>query len=148
RLLSSLGDGAGKASKVAARPKKKSTKSSPAFAPPPAAGGSEATAGERHLFTVDDLMGLMAAAPDGLDDDAVDSLVGVVRLCLHEAASDAVLLNRFRKEVGNPDGMLTARQVARLLDGAGRAAEMGEFLPTRENAAREKDVEALELLTK
>ncbi|MCI0642727.1 MAG: hypothetical protein L0Y72_15900 [Gemmataceae bacterium] len=103
---------------------------------------------EKHIFFPDDLLGLAAAAPKGLDKEAVRSLGGITRHVLAGGTVVEHLVSRFKKELAQPKdkAVLTARQAAKMLMAADQAVAMGEFLPTIEEATKEKDQEALNLL--
>src|SRR5262249_32776142 len=98
---------------------------------------------ERNQFAPDDLVGLAAAAPAGLDRPALDGLGGIARVCLQGGTVVDAIVQRFKAETAKPKGALTARQSARALAQAGAAAPIGDSLPSVEKAGQEKALEAL-----
>jgi hypothetical protein len=105
--------------------------------------------GERNRIAPDDLIGVAAAAPHGLDKDAINALGGVLSQGLASGTVVEAVVARFKAEAARPSGAaLTARQAARVLAAAGQAAEAGDFLPTLDKARADKDLEALNLLAR
>jgi hypothetical protein len=130
---------------------------------------------ERHKFSADDVLGLAAAAPKGtnptayparaailgsvgalarapagLDKDLLTTLAGILREAVVGGTLPEVAVARFRADVARPAGQaaLTRRQVAKLLTNSGNSEHAGEFLPTPEEAQKEGDLEALNLLSR
>lgn len=103
---------------------------------------------EQNLFSAEDLVGVAAVAPHGLDKAAVGQLGGILRLALAGPTVYEVALDRLKKEVAKPadQSALTRRQAAQLLVAAGRADGTADFLPTVEAAINQNDDEALNLL--
>jgi hypothetical protein len=105
---------------------------------------------ELNAFTADDVIGLAAAAPDGLDRDLTASLGAILRRSLEgqTVASDAVA--RFKREVETKTGkpVLTTRQAAQVLMEAGEPVGAGTFLPGLDRAVADKDSEGLNLLAR
>jgi hypothetical protein len=104
---------------------------------------------ERNQFSPDDILGLAAAAPKGLDKTSIASIGGILRQALGSGTVVEAVVRRFKAEAAKPSGAaLTARQAARLLSDADQAAEAGDFLPSLEKAQGEKDAEAMNLLAR
>ena len=131
---------------------------------------------ERHAFTLDDLLGLAAAAPagtnpkhfparaalagpgvvaskapKGLDDkEHLDPFASILREVMAGGTLAEVIVKRFEAEAAKPAGqsVFTKRQYAKLLVNAGLAPHVGKFLPAFEAAQKEKDLEALNLLSR
>jgi hypothetical protein len=131
---------------------------------------------ERHAFTLDDLLGLAAAAPagtnpkvfparaavagpgpvaarapKGLDDkEHLPALSAVLREVMVGGTLPEVAVKRFEEEAAKPAGEspLTRRQYAKLLVTSGQAAHADKFLPRFEDAEKSKDLEALNLLSR
>lgn len=105
---------------------------------------------ERNVFFTDDVLGLAAAAPHGLDRDLLTGVGGVLRQSITNGNGVEHVVARLKVEVAKPAGqsLFTRRQVAQLLTTADQAAEAGAFLPALEKAAADKDLEALNLLAK
>jgi hypothetical protein len=105
---------------------------------------------ELNAFNVDDVIGLAAAAPFGLDPQSTTSLGAILRRALdgHTVASDAMA--RFKVEVdrGTGKAALSARQAAQVLMAAGEPISAGAFLPGLDQANADKDAEALNLLSR
>jgi hypothetical protein len=105
--------------------------------------------GERNQFSPDDIIGLAAAAPKGLDKTSIASIGGILGQALGSGTVVEAMVRRFKAETAKPSGAaLTARQAARLLSDAGQAAEAGDFLPSLEMAQGDKDAEAMNLLAR
>lgn len=131
---------------------------------------------ERHAFSLDDLLGLAAAAPaganpkhfpvraavagpgvvaskapKGLDDkEHLTPFAGVLREVMAGGTLAEVVVKRFEEEAKKPAGrsVFTKRQYAKLLVNAGLAPHVDKFLPKFEDAQKEKDLEALNLLSR
>jgi hypothetical protein len=105
---------------------------------------------ELNAFTTEDVIGLAAAAPGGLDQELTAGLGVILRRALdgHTVAPDVVA--RFKTEVAKGAGQaaLTARQAAQVLMGAGEPVAAGTFLPGLEQASAAKDSEGLNLLAR
>jgi hypothetical protein len=110
-------------------------------------GGPMMQYAERNYFTPDDVIALAGVAPKGLDKETLASLAGVLRQCLASGNVIEVMVARFKAELAEPaKAVLTRREVARLLTGAGHAEEAGAFLPSAQVAEGDGDLEALNLL--
>jgi hypothetical protein len=104
---------------------------------------------ERNQFSPDDLLGLVAAAPKGVDKDALHSLGAILRQSIAGGTVVEAVVARFKAEIAKPSGaVLTGRQAARLLIEGGQAADAGDFLPRLDKAKSDRDVESLNLLAK
>jgi hypothetical protein len=105
---------------------------------------------EQQSASLDDFIALVRAAPHELDKGTLVLLGGVLRLSLQSGNVVEGLLVRLRAEIEKPeaDAILTKRQSAKLLFAAGKALEAGEFLPKREQAEKDQDYEALNLLSR
>jgi hypothetical protein len=104
---------------------------------------------EQNTFTIEDVVGLASAAPHGLDKDLVKSLAAVLQRAISSAAVVEGAVARFGSEIAGPTRPpFTKRQAAQLLIGAGEPAAAGTFLPTLEQAIKDKDHEGLNLLAR
>src|SRR5205085_10792838 len=92
------------------------------------------------------ILGLAAAAPRGLDKEAVGRLGGILRQALDGGQAVEHVVARLKSDAARP--ILTQRQAALLLSDAGQAGETAPFLPSLEQAMKEKDHEALSLLAR
>jgi hypothetical protein len=102
---------------------------------------------ERNRFSPDDLIGLAAAAPKGLDKDTVSVLGGILGECLGGGTVVETAVVRLRAETAKPSGAaITPRQAAQVLTAAGQSAATGDFLPPLGLAQANKDLQALNLL--
>jgi hypothetical protein len=103
---------------------------------------------ERNVFFPEDLLGLAAAAPKGLDKDVLKGLGGITRQVLTSGTVAEHLVARFKIETAKPKetAVVTARQAAQWLVAADQAIHAGGFLPSVDQAAKDKDHEALNLL--
>ena len=129
---------------------------------------------EKNAFTVDDLLGLAAAAPagpnatqfparaaavgspllvlkapTGIEKDHLSSLTSVLNAVINGGTLPEVVVARFKAEMAKPEGAspFTKRQMAKLLI-QGQPAYAGDFLPTPEEAQKAGDLEALNLLAR
>ncbi len=105
---------------------------------------------EQHAFTAEDVIGLAAAAPDGLDKDLIASLGTILRHALDAHTVPPDVVTRFKVEVEKKRGKpaLTARQAAQVLMAANEPISAGSFLPGLAQAIADKDSEALNLLAR
>jgi tetratricopeptide (TPR) repeat protein len=106
--------------------------------------------GERNVYSADDILGLAAAAPKELDKDAIKSLGAILRQAIDVNLAIEHVVERLQAELKKPkdQAILTVRQSAALLAGADQAASAAPFLPSLEQAKKDKDHEALNLLAR
>jgi hypothetical protein len=127
----------------------RSLQSGPPIGPPQPGMPPMMQYAERNRFSPDDLIGLAAAAPKGLDKDALHGLGAILRQSIAGGTVVESAVSRFKAEVAKPSGaVLTNPQAARLLVESGQAADAGDFLPRLDRARSERDAEALNLLAK
>ncbi|MFO0807167.1 MAG: hypothetical protein U0746_00930 [Gemmataceae bacterium] len=106
---------------------------------------------EKFAFSVDDLMGIVAAAPsDGLEKESPNTLAAILSQGLASGTVLEAVLDRFRAEASKPTdkALFSKRQIAQTLMASGHANEAGEFLPSAEQAKADDDLEALNLLAR
>lgn len=128
---------------------------------------------EKHAFTTDDVTGLASAAPSGtnaryftvraaiagpapvailaptgLDRPHLASLAAILREAVAGGTLPEVAVARLKSDLEKPGAVFTRRQVARLITNAGLPEFAGEFLPTAEQAQKDSDLEALNLLAR
>jgi hypothetical protein len=130
---------------------------------------------ERNSFTVEDVLGLAAAAPQatnptafapraalagvtpvaalaptGITKEYLSSLSSILREATNGGTLPEVVVARFKVEVAKPaeQAVITRRQAAKLLADAGHPQFIGDFLPTPEEAQKAGDLEALNLLSR
>lgn len=105
---------------------------------------------ERSKFGVDDVLGLAAAAPVALDKGMLAQLGNIVRLAIDGGQVVEHIVARLQADVARPakERALSERQAAIILAGAGQERHIGPFLPSLDLAVKDKDHEALNLLTR
>jgi hypothetical protein len=105
---------------------------------------------EENHFTFEDLIGIWECAPKKLERKQVAMFVPIVQRAVSLGHVEQELLVVLRRELATPDAesLIDRRAVAWLLDGLGRDLELGEFLPSLEEATANNDHEALNLLAK
>ena len=104
---------------------------------------------EQNAFSVDDVIGLAAAAPHGFDEATLSGLGRVLRLAITQGSSIEEFVNRLRDAQAGPFELpLNRREAAKVLMAAGSAVEAGPFLPNPEAAEADNDREALNLLSR
>jgi hypothetical protein len=103
---------------------------------------------EQNAFNTEDVLGLAAAAPRGLEKEHLASLGAILQRALTGHTVTPNVVARFKAETAKPAGKaaLNTRQAARVLVAAGESAAAGDFLPTLDKAKSDKDFEALNLL--
>jgi hypothetical protein len=103
---------------------------------------------EPNAFTPDDVIGLAAAAPGGLDQERITGLGAILRRALEGSTVVPAVIARFETETakGKDKAALTTRQAAQLLMAAKEPVGAGAFLPGLDKANADKDAEALNLL--
>jgi hypothetical protein len=105
---------------------------------------------ERHVFHTDDLIGLAGCAPGALSKEHVRLLGAMLRQALADGVVIEHVVARLQAEAARPpaQAILTRRQAARLLAEAGQLIAVGKFLPEPDEALKDKDLEALNLLAR
>ncbi len=105
---------------------------------------------EKNTFSADDIVGLAGASPHKLDRDLLAPLGNIVKLGLENNLVVENVVARLKKEIDLPAGKaaLSKRQAAQLLFAAGETVEAGVFLPSLEQASKDDDYEALNLLAR
>lgn len=104
---------------------------------------------EKNVYSFEDILALIAAAPTKLEDTWLATLGQLVRLAFDSGNIISALVFRLEAEVAKPEDqmLVTRRQAAQLLLAAGQTIEIGKFLPTVGEAAQASDFEGLNLLT-
>src|SRR5262249_42880562 len=105
---------------------------------------------EMNAFVAEDVIGLAAAAPRGLDHETIVGLGAILRTGLEGRTVAAAVVTQFKTELSKGPGKaaLTTRQAGQLLMEAGEPVAAGAFLPTLEEALAQKDAEGLNLLAR
>jgi hypothetical protein len=105
---------------------------------------------EQNVVSNQDLFGLAAAAPHGLDDARLSGLGRILRLALDAGNVIEDFISRLRAvvEPKSKDAPMSRRQAAKVLIAADCTVEAGEFLPGPEKAESDNDREALNLLAR
>jgi len=125
--------------------------------------GVPANLHEQNTFSLADVLALAKAAPPEVADDErsdedvnaarkqrASRLAVIVRRALGAGHATEELLSILRTESAKPDGTggFTRRSAAQLLVALSRDTDMGEFLPSAEEAREANDREALNLLSR
>lgn len=102
---------------------------------------------EPNSFSLNDLVGLITAAPHGLEKEHTAILGMILHTAITQQAvlPDAIKHLHALVDMKAPKVVLTSRQAAQLLMAAGHPFATAEFLPPLEKAVADKDVEALNL---
>jgi hypothetical protein len=104
---------------------------------------------EKNTFKFDDVIALAGVAPVELDDGMLGSLAAMLRETLSSGNVIEQLIARLTEETSKPEdeAVLTERQIAKMLIATGRPIEAGDFLPDIDQASKDEDFEALNLLS-
>lgn len=105
---------------------------------------------ESNTFSCDDVIGLAAACPHKRTEEVLSGLSRILQMALTAGHSIDDCVAKLKAEISKPEAeaALTRREAAKLLVSAGNAVEAGAFLPMAQEAERENDREALNLLAK
>lgn len=105
---------------------------------------------EQHTFAFEDILELIDIAPDGFQQEDYARLTPLLAFALEQGHDLEEGLSSFRAEIAKDEEQrrLTKRQASLLLSNQGLNVEMGEFLPSIEEAVQEDDREALNLLAR
>lgn len=106
--------------------------------------------GERNVIRARDVIELAELCPvEKLEDSYVALLGSLVNLCQVEGQAKYIFLDTLTAHVNGPaEGRkIDKRIAARILFAANRIEQSREFLPTVEEAVKENDTEALDVLT-
>lgn len=104
---------------------------------------------EKNTFTNQDVVAIMSATPTKHTKQTLQAIGGILSFALQAGNDIQDFLKRFNQVVGPEDDasrLITKRQAARVLFGAGQATLAGEYLPTLDEATEDGDREALNLL--
>ena len=106
--------------------------------------------GERNVIRAADVLALAELCPtEKLEDTHIALLGQLANLCQVEGQAEYIFLEALKEHVAaEKEGQkLNKRAAARILFAAQRIEQAQSFLPTVEDAAKENDVEALDVLT-
>ncbi|QDV37512.1 hypothetical protein [Tautonia plasticadhaerens] len=105
---------------------------------------------EQNVVSNEDVIAIAGMAPVELDAPLLSALGRLLAASLQQGHAVEDFADRVRAQLGAPeqDRAVSGRQAAKLLMGAGRAIEAGEFLPSIEQAEADDDREALNLLSR
>ena len=103
---------------------------------------------EKNQFSMADIAGLVVAAPHALDKECFTRLGTILRQTLAAGHNLDGLLRELHLDKQSGQPRLTKREVARLLCASGQEARAGDFLPALEDACRDADAQALNLLAR
>ena len=104
---------------------------------------------EKNFFSLNDIFSLVDIAPHKLEKQQLQLLGQLLNQTLTLGHELEAFLDRLKKECSQEnDPILTKRQAALLLFFSGKQIEMGEFLPTPEEARKANDREGLNMISK
>ena len=105
---------------------------------------------EPNVVSHEDVIAITDIAPVELDEALLNGLGRLLSAAIGQGHAVEDFTARAEAELNEPEDQraLTRRQVAKLLMAAGRAVEVGPFLPSIEEAEAEDDREALNLLSR
>jgi len=115
---------------------------------PPRVQSPFANWAERNFFAVDDIAGLIAAAPVKLDKARLTALGTLARQCVDNTGLVDPLLVRLRAALAAGELGIERAQLAAILIAAGYPVEAGEFLPPLEEAVASDDRVTLNLIAR
>lgn len=118
--------------------------------PPKPKNQRNAKFGEKNVFSFDDIMGMIAAAPVDLDKDSIASLGVLLGVALDSGSVVEGIVSRMKAEVDRPQDVATLdrREAAKILFAGGQPVAGGEFLPDLDTAIADEDHEAMNLLSR
>jgi len=134
---------------VPPKPGAKPTPPQPQPQPQNRSGGAGGMFAEKNVFLPDDVLAIADASPTRLSKKAHAGLLGML---LQQALENGNFMNQLVAKLQSGTRWLGGKDpearmmAARVLIGAGRPVEGGEFLPPLEVAEQAKDVEALNLI--
>ncbi len=104
---------------------------------------------EKQSFSFDDVMALADATPSELEDEHFTSLGKIAKLALGNGHVIEQFVAGLQAEITKTadKSVLNARGAAKLLFAANQPISVGEFLPTVEQAEKDRDHEALNFLS-
>ncbi len=135
--------------KPAVPPKPGAKPTPPQPQPQNRSGGAAGKFAEKNVFLPDDVLAIADASPTSLSKKAHAGLLGML---LQQALENGNFMNQLVAKLQSGTRWLGGKDpearmmAARVLIGAGRPVEGGEFLPPLEVAEQSKDVEALNLI--
>ncbi len=105
---------------------------------------------EEPAFEFDDIVELIKIAPEGFDSKQANLMAPLVRRVFAQGHSLDDWLTRLRTEVERPEEerVIDRRLAALLLTAQGSNKELGEFLPTIEEAVADDDRQGLNLIAR
>ena len=106
--------------------------------------------GERNTIRASDVIALAEMCPaEKLDDSHIGRLGGLVNLCQVEGQAKYIFLDTLTEHVAvaAETQKITKRMAARILFAAGRVEQSQDFLPTIDDAIKQNDTEALDVLS-
>ena len=108
------------------------------------------THAEKNRFNHDDVVALAMLAPSELKANQTSLIGSILRQSISQGNSVESAIEKLKNVLtankDNKDARVSKRVVARLLFSAGKPVEAGAFLPSQEDAIKEDDREALNLL--
>jgi hypothetical protein len=103
---------------------------------------------EKNRFSPADVVGLAAAAPDGLEKTQLAALGRILSQALAQGHQVESFLADVRERLTTPECPLDRRQLAMILVGANQALSLEGLLPTVEEAIATNDRDGLNLISR
>jgi hypothetical protein len=127
---------------------------------------------EKNLLTIDDFLGIadaapkasnpkffdgrasligtatiVALAPTGIGKQQLSEFSSLLSITMEGGTLPEVVVARLKAEVAKPDPIFNKRQVAKMFINGSLSSYAGDFMPTLDQAKKENDFEALNLLS-
>jgi hypothetical protein len=103
---------------------------------------------EKNTFSNEDIVSLVDAAPYDLEDGDIRSLSRIVTNALSQGNVLEELTDNLKAYAGSDKAKLSERQIANIILGANKPLATAEFLPSLEEAKKNEDHEALNMLSR
>lgn len=101
-----------------------------------------------QYLTFSDIFSIARIAPVEIEKQHLNQLSAAFRQVISRGNSLDDLLTMFNEELENETPVFDKRQIAKILFGTGQPIQAGKYLPDLETATRQKDHEALNLLSR
>lgn len=103
---------------------------------------------QTQYFSFDDIFAIANIAPVEIEKAQISQFSSAFRNAISRGNTSEDLITLFEAESKKEEPVFTKRQVAKILFGAGLSVDAGKFLPGLDVATKEKDHEALNLLSR
>ena len=111
-------------------------------------GNIDARTLQPQYFSFDDVFAIANIAPVEIEKKHISQFSSAFRNAISRGNTSEDLVNLFETELKKEEPVFTKRQVAKIMFGANLPVEAGKFLPELDVATKEKDHEALNLLSR